>query len=146
ESGYNGPPVHFPPHPDATQIQDPDSYELPAGADMTPAPAPAIPPRQTGVFPNPDAEQELREDIEEAEAEIVSDPGFVFLDQPDSTSCSCYGTEAAEEDVPVLCVFSKAGRTPPTHYDGEPIDGVGKWRFQELVDPVILGNKPDYLV
>ncbi len=146
ESGYNGPPVHFPPHPDATQIQDPDSYELPAGADMTPAPAPAIPPRQTGVFPNPDAEQELREDIEEAEAEIVSDPGFVFLDQPDSTNSGVYGTEAAEEDVPEKCVFSKAGRTPPTHHDGQPIDGVGNWRFQDLVDPVILGNKPDYLV
>jgi hypothetical protein len=149
DSGYSGETVHLPVHPDAAKVRPASDFAVPSNSTLAQASAPAIPTRDTGVFPNPGAEQELRNDITTKETAIVAQPRFGYLGQPESTNTGTYGTPPKVEDVPKKCVFSAAQMNdPPTPVDkdGKPIGSLDAFKFQDLISPVILGNKPDYLV
>jgi len=149
DQGWRGDTVHLPVHPDAAKVRPASDFAIPSNSTLSQTSAPAIPTRNTGVFPNPGAEQELRSDITAKETAIVQQPRFGYLGQPESTNAGTYGSPPKVEDVPKACVFSQANKNaPPTPVDnnGNPIGSLAAFTFQDLISPITLGNKPDYLV
>lgn len=172
EADYVGPPVDLPPHPDATKSAELSDFSLPAGTSVSVLTSPEIAPRTTAIRQEtdedaepwrmpiesadaddptaawhiPEAEAEFQEDIEESEEVIYDKPGYEFLDQQDGSD-GVYGTDAKVEEVPRGCYFSANNQTlpDPDDFDYEVHSGGNPFAFDDVVDPVVLGNKPAYL-
>lgn len=163
DSNYSGELITLEPHPAGTEVQDASDYTLPEGTVLTTRDAPAIASRQDGAalpplsqgYPLQVAVDEFKADIAGAESEIVAKPRFVYLAQGDTNGAddpdAVFGTPPAEEDVPPVCVFTADEEPPvPTVHNGQSIGDelpLGEQlAIRDVVDPLVFGNRPDYLV
>ena len=146
-SNYIGPTIQLPAHPEAARANQPADFAVPAGANVTVTPAPAIPTRPPG-FPIPQASQEFRQEMAAAETVILANNPP--LAQPDSEVTGTYGTpvDTKAELLPETCVFTQQPGAPQPTVDnnGGPIVSLDDFTIRPIIPDLVLGNKPNYLV